>query len=367
MAHIGYFLDEYVNRKKWLSEKQFTDFVALCQFLPGPASSQLGICIGSLRAGILGGLLTWLGFTLPSALLLSAFAAWVKIGSLDQTHRLQGLKIVALVIVAHASLSLWKKLVKGGFLTSITLISFFLLVFFPSNYTQLGVLTLSGLLGLTLYPKKECHPIHNLNLLHTHSVNQRLSIFCLLLFVFFLFFPPLFGYLYKSDILTLFNIFYRSGSLVFGGGHVILPLLQNELLSQELINQKAFFAGYGLTQAIPGPLFTFSSYIGTYIYGWWGGILALFAIFLPGYLLIMGVLPFWARIQNFPRAYTVLSCLNASVVGILLASLYNPLFTSAILSFRHLIGAVILFCLLTWGKSPPWIIVLLGFLGGLLL
>jgi len=364
IAHLGYFHNEYIRKRKWMDEKSYADLVALCQFLPGPASSQVGIGIGVLRGGILGGIVSFIGFTLPSVLALIIFALLLRgrfVGEADWIH---GLKIVAVAVVAQAILGMAKSLTPDLKRKTIALLSLVGTLIWQSVFTQIGVILLSAIIGFLLYRSQ---PDNDYKTKLQFPISKWLSICCLIVFFSLLFLLPLLREITSSNWIAIFDSFYRSGSLVFGGGHVVLPLLQNELIPAGWLNKGEFLAGYGAAQAVPGPLFTFAAYLGTVIYGWQGGLFATFAIFLPGFLLIVGFLPFWDLLRRNPKINDALMGVNAAVVGILIAAFYDPIWTSSILSPRDFALAAILFSLLVYWKVPPWVIVITGAIVGSLI
>jgi len=362
IAHLGYFHNEYVKKRKWLDDKTYTDLVALCQFLPGPASSELGIGIGTIRAGFWGGLAAWLGFTLPSAILLAAFAFLLQDYRFAGASWLHGLKIVAVAIVAQAVLSLWQKLVTDRKLATITLCSMVLLLLWQTAITQVAVIVLAGCIGFLLY--KKVRPVESAKL--QIGVSKKTGAICIAAFFILLIAFPLLRQSSGRLSVSVADSFYRSGALVFGGGHVVLPLLANEVVPSGWVTRETFLAGYGAAQAVPGPLFTFSAFLGEIIGGIPGAILCLCAIFLPAFLLIYGALPFWNQLRKNSAIGGALIGINAAVVGILLAALYTPLCTSAILSPWDLGLSVVLFGLLVYWELPPWVIVIAGVAGSML-
>lgn len=363
VAHLGYFHNEYVNRKKWMDERSYADLVALCQFLPGPASSQVGIGIGMVRAGLLGGLVAWLGFTLPSVIALVAFAFVLQDYDIGNAGWIHGLKIVAVAIVAHAVLGMGQKLAPDRERATIAVIAAAITLAWQTVYSQVLILVAAGLVGLWLYRKKP-----ELEAPHLHiTVSRTFAVICLSLFITLLFVLPLLRQWGELEWLSMFDSFYRSGSLVFGGGHVVLPLLEKEVVPTGWVSEQNFLAGYGAAQAVPGPLFTFAAYLGAMAGGIPGAIVATVAIFLPAFLLVVGALPFWNGLRNSSKVQGALVGINAAVVGLLLAALYNPLWTTAILKPMDFAVAVILFTMLVFWKLPPWVIVLTGAVGGVLL
>jgi chromate transporter len=364
VAHLGYFYEEYVQKRKWIDEKGYADLVALCQFLPGPASSQVGIGIGVIRGGFLGGILAFLGFTLPSVILLILFALILQGLNINDTGWIHGLKIVAVAVVAHAVLGMAQKLTPDIQRKAIALFALVGTLIWQTAYTQVGIILLAGVVGLLIYKKheedKEAPYIH-------FPISQRFAVICLALFFGLLIVLPILRGLTSSNGVALFDSFYRSGSLVFGGGHVVLPLLEREFVPTGWLSKEEFLSGYGAAQAVPGPLFTFAAYIGAVINGWKGGILATAAIFLPAFLLVLGTLPFWNTLRQNPKIKGALMGVNAAVVGILIAAFYNPIWTSSILAPADFAFAAILFSMLAYWKLPPWIIVITGAVGGSLI
>lgn len=363
IAHLGYFHEEYVRRRKWIDEKNYVELVALCQFLPGPASSQVGIGIGVMRGGVLGGIISFLGFTLPSVLLLILFALLIQGLNIGQSGWIHGLKIVAVAVVAHAILGMAPKLAPDLKRKTIVLISLTVTSLWQTAYTQVGVILLSSFVGYFLYKDTKDN---NKTVLH-FPISKKFGLISIALFFGLLITLPIIKEMTSSRLVAMFDSFYRSGSLVFGGGHVVLPLLEREFVPTGWISAEAFIAGYGVTQAVPGPLFTFAAYIGAMIDGWTGGIIAIVAIFLPAFLLVFGALPFWNILQNNGKMNGAFMGANAAVVGILIAAFYNPIFTSSIVQQIDFIFAVILFAMLQYWRLPPWIVVAAGLVGGYLL
>lgn len=364
IAHLGYFHEEYIRRRKWMDEKGYADLVALCQFLPGPASSQVGIGIGIMRGGIVGGIISFLGFTLPSVIALIIFASLLYTFNIADAGWINGLKIVAVVVVAHAVLGMAKKLTPDLQRKTIALFALIVTLLWQTAYTQIGVILLAGVVGFLVYRQ---HTQQEEQVVSHFPISRRIGYISLTLFFGLLIFLPILRNLTSFEWVALFDSFYRSGSLVFGGGHVVLPLLEQEFVPAGWLSEQEFLAGYGAAQAVPGPLFTFAAYIGAVINGWQGGLFATFAIFLPAFLLILGTLPFWDALRSNPRIKGALIGVNASVVGILIAALYNPIWTSSIHEPIDFALAAILFSMLVYWKLPPWVIVVTGALGGLLI
>ncbi|OKP76557.1 ChrA protein [Paenibacillus helianthi] len=362
IAHLGYFHNEYIRRRKWMDERSYADLVALCQFLPGPASSQVGIGIGVVRAGLLGGIIAWLGFTLPSVIALVAFAFLLQGFDISGAGWIHGLKIVAVAIVAQAVLGMGQKLTPDRGRVTIAVMAAAIALSWHAAYGQILILAAAGVIGLAIYRTKPAKgpdlPI---------AIGRPVAVFCLALFFLLLILLPLLRTSVEARGFAIFDSFYRSGSLVFGGGHVVLPLLEREVVPTGWVSREDFLAGYGATQAVPGPLFTFAGYLGAMTSGIWGAVIATAGIFLPAFLLVIGALPFWNGWRNNPKVQGALTGINAAVVGILLAALYDPLWTTAILKPLDFALAAILFVMLFFWKLPPWVIVLAGAAGGMLM
>lgn len=357
VAHLGYFREEYVVRRQWLDEASYADLVALCQFLPGPASSQVGIALGMLRAGLPGALAAWVGFTLPSALALMLFAYSVRDLAAADAAWLHGLKVVAVAIVAQAVWGMARTLAPDRERASIALLAAIAVVALPFAWAQIAVIAVAGLAGWRLLPAPAAAPALHASV----GISRRLAVAMLALFVALLVVLPLLRQAVPSQPLAVFDSFYRSGSLVFGGGHVVLPLLQAEVVPPGWVTNEQFLAGYGAAQAVPGPLFTFAAYLGAVMgpppNGWAGGMLALAAIYLPSFLLVLGALPFWSALRARASIQATLRGINAAVVGLLLAALYHPVWTSAILTPADFALGLAAFGLLTVWRVPPWTVV----------
>ena len=363
IAHIGYFRQEYVVRRRWLAEERFAELVALCQFLPGPASSQLGIAVGIARSGYLGGLAAWLGFTFPSAIALILFAYGVQEFSGHTDDWLHGLKIAAAAVVALALWGMARTLAPDRPRITIAVLAAPALLFTGGIAVELAVIAGGAALGLVFL-----HPGNLEQAEGTSGPSRRVGAAALAVFLLLLAALPVAARLTDNGLLAMTDSFYRSGSLVFGGGHVVLPLLEAEVVPPGWVGKGEFVAGYGAAQAVPGPLFTFSAYLGTVMNvlspRWLGGILALGAIFLPSFLLVAGVLPFWERLRGFRRVRQALRGANAAVVGLLLAALYDPVWTSAIAAPEDFALAAGSFVLLAFWKAPPWLVVMLTAVAG---
>ncbi|MFC0212233.1 chromate transporter [Paenibacillus chartarius] len=360
IAHLGYFREEYVNRRKWLDEKSYADLVALCQFLPGPASSQVGISIGIMRAGLLGGIASWIGFTLPSAIALMLFALVLRGYDLGNAGWLHGLMIVAVAVVTQAVWGMARSLAPDRIRGTVAIVTAIITLLWPSAYGQLFIIVLAGLFGGLFLPKDNVPERPKI----AFGISKRTAIVSWCLFLGLLIGLPLLRQVSQSDWLAIFDSFYRVGSLVFGGGHVVLPMIQAEVVPPGWVTDSQFLAGYGAVQAVPGPLFTFSAYLGAVMNGWSGALVALLAMFLPSFLLVIGSLPFWDVIRNRPNFQSILKGINAAVVGILLAALYNPVWTSAIHNPYDFSLAIAAFGLLMLWKLPPWVVVLFSAVAG---
>lgn len=368
IAHLGYFRDEFVTRRRWLSERSYADLVALCQFLPGPASSQVGIALGLSRSGYAGALAAWVGFTLPSAIALILFALGIaSYGDAMPSGVLHGLKVVAVAVVAQAVWGMARNLCPDATRITIMTAATCVVLLVPSTWAQVGVIGVAAIIGLLLFkpPQDLAHdplPI---------VIRRRVGLFWLTLFFALLMGLPLLAALYPNQALSMVDAFYRAGSLVFGGGHVVLPLLQVEVVPSGWVSHESFLAGYGAAQAVPGPLFTFAAFLGASMRdtpsGWFGGMICLLAIFAPSFLLVAGALPFWERLRRNVRAQAALLGINAAVVGLLLAALYQPVWTSAIHTPQDFGLALVALVALMFWKLPPWLVVIgSGVAGGLL-
>ncbi|AEH47832.1 chromate efflux transporter [Parageobacillus thermoglucosidasius] len=361
VAHLGYFREEYVQRRQWLDEKTYADLVALCQFLPGPASSQVGIGIGFMRAGFWGAFAAWLGFTLPSALALSLFAYFFQGASLMNTEWLHGLLVAAVAVVAQAVWGMAKNFAYDRPRASVAIAAAVFTLLVPSVFTQVGIIVAAGIAGTFLLQNtiEEKKPD-----LIAVGIHKKTAVSLLISFLALLILLPLARKLTDSHWIALFDSFYRTGALVFGGGHVVLPLLQAEVVPAGWLTADEFLAGYGAAQAVPGPLFTFASYLGMASFGWRGALVATIGIFLPSFLLVIGMFPFWNWLRHHPRFQAALGGINAAVVGILLAALYHPVWTKAVKSPLDFSLALLAFALLTIWKWPPWLVVLFSLAAG---
>ena len=361
VAHIGYFRTEFVERRRWLREVNYADIVALCQFLPGPASSQVGVSLGMLRAGLPGALAAWCGFTLPSSVVLVLFAYGLgEFGDLGHSAWLGGLRAVAVAVVAQAVWAMSLKLCPDRLRKTLAVISAILVLAIPSSLGQVAVIALGAVFGWFFVNGAQQSEEDSVGV----RLGRRTAVASLCIFAVLLAALPWIAVHSGSHALDLAARFYRSGSLVFGGGHVVLPLLQDSVVPPGWIGNDAFLAGYGAAQAVPGPLFTFSAYLGAAMRpqpnGWLGGLICLVAIYLPSFLLLVGVLPFWDSLRKVKGVQSALGGVNAAVVGLLLAALYTPVWTSGVRSAVDFALTATAFVLLTVWRVPPWLVVILG-------
>ena len=367
VAHLGYFREEYVRRRKWLDEDAYADLVALCQFLPGPTSSQVGIAIGIVRAGLPGAVAAWLGFTLPSAIALVAFAFGLQRLGVTDAGWLHGLKIAAVAVVANAVWWMARSLAPDRERATVAVLSAIVVLAWPGAPGQVLVIVAAGLIGwrvLAPAPTTERASLPS-------GLRRRTAIASLAVFLALLGALPLLRQVVSSPAFDVFDSFFRVGSLVFGGGHVVLPLLQAEVVTPGWVTNEEFVAGYGAAQAVPGPLFTFAAYLGAVMHqepnGIAGAALALVAIFLPTFLMVVGALPFLSALRTRAGFQAALRGINAAVVGLLLAALYHPVWTSAIRTSMDLALALVTFTLLGLWSVPAWLVVVIAALGGALL
>ena len=389
VAHLGYFRAEFVQRRQWLSERSYTDLVALCQFLPGPASSQVGMALGLLRAGVPGALAAWLGFTLPSALLLALLGMGLASGQLVlPLGAIQGLKVVAVAVVVQAVWGMARTLCVGRARSTLMVLACCAVLLLPGVQGQLAVMLLAAFTGWWLWGRQAADGVvadgpSTADLLQV-PLGKRTGASLLLVFAALLGLLPLAAAFAQgsagaisgtaSTALALFDAFYRAGALVFGGGHVVLPLLQTEVVAPGWVSEQAFLTGYGAAQAVPGPLFTLAAFLGASLQGGavhglgngWGALLCLMAIFLPSFLLVLGALPFWELLRRSPQAQGALAGLNAAVVGLLLAALYQPVWVSAVQGAGDVVLALLAWSALALWRMPPWLVVLAGAGAGVL-
>lgn len=368
IAHIGYFRNEFVTRRRWLDEQAYADLVALCQFLPGPASSQAGFSVGLMRAGYLGGAAAWTGFTLPSAILLVLFAYGAgNLHGAIGAGLLHGLKLVAVAIVAQAVWGMARTLCPDRERASIAAIAALIILFSGSSIAQIGAIAFGALAGLWL--GGDGQPVQSGRVVV--PVSRTVGVVALTIFFVLLAGLPFLRNLGAGSGAALFDAFYRSGALVFGGGHVVLPLLREAFVTPGWVSDDAFLAGYGAAQAVPGPLFTFAAYLGAVAnpspHGVPGAVLGLIGIFLPGILVLLGTLPFWDALRKKTGAQAMMRGVNAAVVGLLGAALYNPVWTSSVQTPGDFAVALTGFVLLTAWRTPPLVVVIVSAIGGVLL
>ncbi|MDY3198665.1 MAG: chromate efflux transporter [Pseudomonadaceae bacterium] len=364
IAHLGYFRDEFVLRRQWLSERAYADLIGLCQFLPGPASSQIGIALGLGRAGYGGALAAWLGFTLPSAIALILFASLLASHGNLAAGALMGLKVVAVAVVAQAVWGMARTLCPDRLRVTMMAVATAAVLLMSSYWGQLLVLLGAGVVGMLLIRPEQIAESDSA----PAPVSRTAGMLALTLFFSLLLLLPLLAALQPEPLLVVADTFYRVGSLVFGGGHVVLPLLQAETVDTGWVDVEMFLAGYGATQAVPGPLFTFAAFLGaamdTGLPGWLNGLFCLVVVFLPSFLLVIGVMPFWDQLRRRQRIRSALAGVNAAVVGLLLAALYQPMWTTAIRGPADFVLALAALVALVFWKLPPWLVVLATAAGG---
>lgn len=365
IAHLGYFRDAFVVRRRWLDEATYGDLVALCQFLPGPASSQVGIGIGLAKAGLPGALAAWCGFTLPSAVALTLFGYGVVVfDDAVSAGALHGLEIAAVAVVAQALCGMGRALCPDAPRMTLAVLAAAAVLMVPSPWMQVGVIAAGGLAGRLLLHAPAYEDGARLHI----PVSRAMATAAVMLLALLLLGLPVLASAWPHQGVALADAFFRVGSLVFGGGHVVLPLLQAEVVPPGWVSNEAFVAGYGAAQAVPGPLFTFAAYLGTVMkpwpHGWIGATLCLVAIFLPSFLLVVGVLSFWSRLREVRALRQALVGVNAAVVGLLLAAFYDPVWTSGVRGSEDFVLALAAFALLVFWRAPPWLVVALTALGG---
>jgi len=361
VAHLSFFYKDLVIRRKWLDSQLFSELIALCQFLPGPSSSQVGLSIGFIKGGFSGALAAWLGFTTPSAIILILFGYGYSVYSdVIPFGVIHGLKIFAVAIVAQAIWTMGLTFCKDVKCILITVAVGFLIILSPTPLFQFFAIILSGVIGAFVFTVSAKNEISNFKYL----IKIRFALVLLASFFIFLFLFPILVNVSDNPFLSVIDSFYRAGSLVFGGGHVVLPLLQAEIVSTGFVSNEAFLAGYGAAQAMPGPLFTFAAYLGTvsdsYPNGLFGGLIALLAIYLPSFFLVIGVLPFWHKLRKIMIFRKAIIGINAAVVGILIAAFISPVATNGILSLHDFIAAFVLFVLIHFSKAPIWTLVIMA-------
>lgn len=362
IAHLGYYRTEFVERRRWLSEAAYADLVALCQLLPGPASSQVGFAVGLSRGGLLGGVAAWLGFTLPSAVAMVLFAqgAAALTGPLSG-GMLHGLQVAAVAVVAQAVWSMARSLCPDRPRATIAVVATLVVTATPTAIGQIAAILAGAAAGAWLCREA---PAVAASARLSIPVSRTLAVAALEVFALLLIGLPIAAAVWAVPALAVAEAFYRAGALVFGGGHVVLPLLHASVVEPGWVSENAFLSGYGAAQAVPGPLFTFAAYLGAIMTGWVGAALCLVAIFLPGLLLVLGVLPFWASLGRGAFMRACLRGVNAAVVGVLLGALYDPVWTKAIGGPADFALALMAFTLLVVWKAPPWLAVLVSAAGG---
>lgn len=368
VAHLAYFHEEFVKKRGWLSEEEFSELVALCQFLPGPASSQVGLAIGYKTLGYKGGILAWLGFTLPSAIILMLFAYGVThYDALINTQSLHYLKLAALAVVAQAIWTMGNKLCTSQAHIIIALLSCAFILLFPFAFNQIVLILFAGLIGVLFFKENNAATPYQETLEKKNraakSAATNNSYLFLISFFALLFILPLLNLLSDNQIIAYIDSFYRTGALVFGGGHVVLPMLEAEMNTQQWLDKDSFLAGYAAAQAVPGPLFTFSAYLGSsFSHGlpfWATGLICLSAIFLPSFLLIFGIQPYWEKLRVNRSIKAVLQTINAAVVGLLLAAFYQPIWVNSVFNATDLAWGLIFFTLLRFYKVPAWLLIII--------
>jgi chromate transporter len=361
IAHLGYFRDEFVVRRRWLSDSAYADLVALCQFLPGASSSQVGMAVGLTRGGMAGALAAWVGFTLPSTLLLALFAqSLVTWGAFLPVSVLHGLKIAAVAVVAQAVWGMARSLCTDTARITFAIVAACVLLVSSNVVLQVGILAVAALAGALIFKPGPAATHEPMPL----SISRRTGASMLILFAVLLVGLPVLAVSIQNQTLAVASAFYRAGALVFGGGHVVLPLLQSAVVPSGWVPNDTFLAGYGAAQAVPGPLFTFAAFLGMAMNGWTGVLICIGAIFAPSFLLVTGALPFWERSRGGGSVRAAMAGVNAAVVGILLATLYDPVWTSAIKSGHDFGLAVVAFAALSFWRVPPWLVVLAASLVG---
>jgi len=367
---LAYFRTEFVQQRRWLDEHDYASLVALCQFLPGPASSQVGFALGWSRAGFRGALAAWCGFTLPSALLLIAFAfLLLQHGQVLPAGLLQGLVLAALAVVAQAVWGMGRSLCPDTPRRALAVLAAAAVLLWPGAWALMGVIVLGALIGRWGLGQAQAPDPAQSGAQSTFQipVGRRLAWGCLAVFVAALVLWPLWAWASGSFWVALVEVFYRSGALVFGGGHVVLPMLQAEVVPSGWVDLDTFLAGYAAAQVVPGPLFTFAAFLGAAMGGWLGAVLALLAVFAPGMLVLLAALPHWQRLRQSAQAQSAMAGVNAAVVGLLLAALLLPLQAGVLASAQDVLLLALAALALLWGKWPAWVVVLgSGVLGAVL-
>ena len=365
VAHIGYFHDEYVTRRQWIGAQEFGELVALSNILPGPSSSQVGIAVGVHRAGKLGGLAAWIGFTLPSAVILTALAIWARDADLAGAGWVHGLELAAAAVVLTAVIAMARTLARGAIKAAIAIAATAVALFYPGTFGQVATILVAAAVGSYVFRRR----VVALPLTLTFPISRRTAIVCAQLFVLLFFVPLWLAGVFSSHSLRLFDSFYSAGALVFGGGHVVLPLLNEAVVAPGWVSQQAFLAGYGATQAMPGPLFTFSAYLGAIEdpspNGVAGAAIALVAIFLPSFLLLGAALPLWSAARERAEIQAAVAGVGAAVVGLLAAALWDPVLSTSVHDGRDALAVVVLFLLLR--VVPVWAVVGIAAIAGAVL
>ena len=370
VAHLGYFRIQFVDRLRWVDERAYADLVSLCQFLPGPSSSQTGIAIGMMQRGWLGGAAAWLGFTTPAVIIMIALGFGLSFAQTAVGQGvIHGLKLAAVAVIANALWSMARSACGTATQASFAVLACVAMLFATAAWQQILVIALAALAGALMIREDSS----NTDPLTKRSGSKFLGTILFMVFLILLLGLPLLTKTFASGNLEAFAIFYRVGSLVFGGGHVVLPMLEAELVPTGWISADTFLAGYGAAQAIPGPMFALTGYLGnvidpssSYLGGWTGGLIAIVAVFLPSFLLLGAALPYWDALRSRARVRSALSGVNAAVVGLLLAVLYTPVWTSTVQNIVDFATVVIASLLLSMWKVPPWLVVLLAAFTGLL-
>ncbi|MCX8507234.1 MAG: chromate efflux transporter [Alphaproteobacteria bacterium] len=359
-AHIGYFRAEFVKKRQWLSERNFADLVALCQFLPGPTSSQISMTIGLMRGGFWGAFAAWAGFSLPSFLMMASLAiSFTRFSHIIPHSALHGLKLVVVAVVAQAVWGMGRSLLREKRQYLLVALASLAILWVPLPMSQIIVMLISAMLGLLIF---QPHPVLTHDVMHI-AVSRRLGLTLLAVFFAILLGLPALLWIWPNHLLEFMAAFYRAGTLVFGGGYLLLPFLQAEVVPNNWVSHDVFMAGYGATLALPGPVFSFAAFLGGAMTeppnGWLGAILAYIAIFGPSFLLVGGIMPFWRALLINPRAQAALMGVNAAVVAVLLAALYDPIWRHSVYNFQDVLVVIAVLLIVIWDKIPSWLLVVL--------
>ena len=359
-AHIGYFHSEFVKKRQWLSERNFGDLVALCQFLPGPTSSQISMTIGLMRGGFWGAFAAWVGFSLPSFLMMASFAMGLtRFNHMIPHSALHGLKLVVVAVVAQAVWGMGRSLLRQRRQYGLAALASLAILFIPLPMIQIIVMLLAAMIGLVIF---QPHPVLNHDVIHI-AVSRRLGLILLAVFFAILLGLPALLWVWPNHFLEFIAAFYRAGTLVFGGGYLLLPFLQAEVVPNHWVSHDVFMAGYGATLALPGPVFSFAAFLGGAMAippnGWFGAILAYIAIFGPSFLLVGGIMPFWRALLINPRAQAALMGVNAAVVAVLLAALYDPIWRYSVYNLQDVLVVIAVLLIIIWGRIPSWLLIIL--------